>query len=435
MARETASGPRCARLDRAVSNPGPSRTIVAKPVLQQTAAYPADAQPGVIDSAGADPGRVDPRSDDRTGSGLPQGLDAADFARRVLAWFDRHGRRDLPWQQEPNPYRVWVSEIMLQQTQVATVIPYFERFMSRFPTIGALAHARVDEVMALWAGLGYYARARNLHQAARLLQERNGGRFPLTLAEVQELPGVGRSTAGAILSLACGHCHPILDGNVKRVLCRHRLIDGWPGQAIVQERLWALAEGLTPAERTGAYNQAMMDLGATLCTRNRPGCDRCPLMTDCLASAQGEVMAYPRPRPPRTLPRRTVQFLLLCNQRGEWLLERRPPAGIWGGLWSLPECAEDEQPAEWCRSRLGSPAILVEKLPPRRHTFSHFELEMRPVRLLLIAEPTNVADGNPRAWHRAEELPDLGFPAPVLRLLHDLGVLETRTSRPLQVAP
>lgn len=359
-------------------------------------------------------------------------LDAADFARRVLAWFDRHGRRDLPWQRDPSPYRVWVSEIMLQQTQVTTVIPYFERFMSRYPTIGDLALAEVDEVMTLWAGLGYYARARNLHQAARRLEERHGGRFPLTLAEVQELPGIGRSTAGAILSLASGQCHPILDGNVKRVLSRHRLIDGWPGQVSVLARLWALAEALTPAERAGDYNQAMMDLGATLCTRNRPGCARCPLATDCQALAQGEVMAYPRPRPPRALPRLAVQFLLLSNPRGEWLLERRPSSGIWGGLWSLPECAEDEQPADWCRAHLGTDAVLVEKLPPRRHTFSHFDLEMRPVRLHLRAEPVNVAEGDRRVWRRPEELADLGFPAPVSRLLLDLGVLKARAQPPRQ---
>lgn len=430
MARGTASGPRLARLDRAVTDPGTSRTIAANPAIHQTAAYPVDVEPGVLESPG-----TDAAGSDRTGSGQPQGLNAASFARRVLAWFDRHGRQDLPWQRDPSPYRVWVSEIMLQQTQVTTVIPYFERFMSRFPTIGDLARAKVDEVMALWAGLGYYARARNLHQAARLLWDRHGGRFPLTLPEVHELPGVGRSTAGAILSLACGQSHPILDGNVKRVLSRHRLIDGWPGQAQVLARLWALAEALTPAERAGAYNQAMMDLGATLCTRNRPSCDRCPLATDCLALAQREVMAYPRPRPPRALPRRAVQFLLLHNQQGEWLLERRPPSGIWGGLWSLPECAADEQPADWCRSHLGSTAILVENLPSRRHAFSHFELEMRPVRLLLTTEPATVADGNRRAWHRPEDLPDLGFPAPVLRLLHDLGVLEARTKRARQVTP
>ncbi len=361
--------------------------------------------------------------------------DGADFARRVLAWFDHHGRRDLPWQRDPSPYRVWVSEIMLQQTQVTTVIPYFERFMSRYPTIGALARAEVDEVMALWAGLGYYARARNLHRAARLLEDRHGGRFPLTLAEVQALPGVGRSTAGAILSLAGGQRHPILDGNVKRVLSRHRLIDGWPGQAAVLARLWALAEALTPSERAGAYNQAMMDLGATLCTRNRPGCDRCPLAADCLALAQGQVMAYPRPRSPRALPRRAIQCLLLRNPRGEWLVERRPPSGIWGGLWSLPECAEDQHPADWCRAHLGTDATLVENLPPRRHTFSHFELEMRPVRLLLLVHPENVAEDDRHVWWRPDELSGLGFPAPVTRLLRDLGILETGAHQPRQDAP
>ena len=408
MAREGAAGPRVAPSDTLME---PSSEVRAQA-----------ARSGVA-------------SMDRPGSGQPPDLDTADFSRRVLDWFDRHGRRDLPWQRDPSPYRVWVSEIMLQQTQVTTVIPYFERFISRFPTIGDLASAGVDEVMALWAGLGYYARARNLHQAARRLSECHGGRFPQNLAEVQELPGVGRSTAGAILSLARGQRHPILDGNVKRVLSRHRRIDGWPGQASVLSRLWTLAEALTPAERAGAYNQAMMDLGATLCTRRRPGCERCPLATDCLALAQGQVTAYPRPRPPRTLPRRAAQFLLLCNQQGEWLLERRPPTGIWGGLWSLPECGADEQPTDWCQAHLGATAILVEKLPARRHTFSHFELEMRPLRLRLTAESAIVADGNSRVWQPPGNLPELGFPAPVVRLLHDLGVLKAQTRRPRQLAP
>jgi A/G-specific adenine glycosylase len=344
-----------------------------------------------------------------------------DFAGRVLAWFDRHGRRDLPWQRDPSPYRVWVSEIMLQQTQVSTVIPYFERFMARFPTIGDLADAEVDEVMALWSGLGYYARGRNLHRSARLVRDDCGGRFPLTLAEVQALPGVGRSTAGAILSLAAGQRQPILDGNVKRVLSRHRAIAGWPGQTQVLARLWGLAEALTPVRRPGDYNQAMMDLGATLCTRTRPGCERCPVANDCLALAEGRIDAYPGRRPRQVLPRRVIQFLLLRNQRGEWLLERRPPAGIWGGLWSLPECGEDEEPDEWCRSRLGCPVRLVEKLHPRRHTFSHFELEMRPVRLAAVGELALIAEGDNPAWYRYTALMDLGLPAPILRLLRDMG--------------
>jgi len=225
--------------------------------------------------------------------------DPGDFARRVLAWFDQHGRKDLPWQRDPSPYRVWVSETMLQQTQVATVIPYFERFMARFPRLTDLALAEADEVLLHWSGLGYYARARNLHRAARLILDRHGGDFPPTLDEVQALPGIGRSTAGAILSLARGQRHPILDGNVRRVLTRYRAIPGWPGQAAVLARLWGLAEALTPVERPGDYNQAMMDLGATRCTRANPRCEACPLMADCLAHGEGKAAAYPHPQPRR----------------------------------------------------------------------------------------------------------------------------------------
>jgi A/G-specific adenine glycosylase len=226
------------------------------------------------------------------------------IAGPLLAWFDHSGRKDLPWQRDPAPYRVWVSEIMLQQTQVAVVIPYFERFMLRLPTLADLAAAPLDEVLALWSGLGYYARARNLHRAACLIQERDGGSFPTDIREVQALPGIGRSTAGAILSLALGQRHPILDGNVKRVLARHFGVEGWPGEAKVLAELWRLAERHTPAERVGDYNQAMMDLGATLCTRSAPQCRACPLAPTCVASIEGRQQGLPQARPARTLPRR-----------------------------------------------------------------------------------------------------------------------------------
>ena len=360
------------------------------------------------------------------GEGPSQGSGTAlnaphDFAQRVLAWFDRHGRKDLPWQRDPSPYRVWISEIMLQQTQVATVTPYFERFMTRFPRLADLAAAEVDEVLGYWSGLGYYARARNLHGAARLLQDRHGGDFPPTLEAVKTLPGIGRSTAGAILSLARGQRHAILDGNVKRVLARYWAIPGWPGQGSVLAQLWGLAEELTPGERPGDYNQAMMDLGATVCTRANPACARCPLVADCRAHAAGQATAYPHPKPRQVLPSRAAWFLILHDPQGEVLLERRPPTGIWGGLWSLPECQVTENPLDWCCARLGVEAQLVEKLPARRHTFSHFKLEIKPLRLRLEKWPDRVAESDGLIWHTPGVALAVGLPAPVVRLLREIS--------------
>ncbi|MGD1984639.1 MAG: A/G-specific adenine glycosylase, partial [Chromatiaceae bacterium] len=234
-----------------------------------------------------------------------------DFATRILAWFAQHGRKDLPWQRPTDPYRVWVSEIMLQQTQVGTVVPYFERFMHRFPTLSDLADATLDEVLHHWSGLGYYARARNLHAAARQVMVEHDGRLPTEIDRLQALPGIGRSTAGAVLSLACGQRQVILDGNVKRVLARHHAVDGWPGRTAVAKRLWSIAERLTPVQRVAEYNQAMMDLGATLCTRRRPSCDRCPVNDDCVARRQGDPHDYPGSKPQRRLPERTVRMLMV----------------------------------------------------------------------------------------------------------------------------
>ena len=255
----------------------------------------------------------------------------ADFARRLLAWHAEHGRHTLPWQRDPTPYRVWVSEIMLQQTQVSTVVPYFERFMARFPKVAILAAAPLDEVLHHWSGLGYYARARNLHRAAEILAGTYGGEFPATLEEVIALPGIGRSTAGAILALSRGLRHPILDGNVKRVLARGFAVEGWPDAPHVQKTLWALAETLTPLEGVAAYTQAIMDLGATLCTRSRPACERCPVATLCVARQLSKVENYPAPRPRKPLPERRTRFMVLRDPAGRWLLERRPARGIWGG--------------------------------------------------------------------------------------------------------
>ena len=336
-----------------------------------------------------------------------------DFAGRVLAWYDIHGRKDLPWQHQPTPYRVWVSEIMLQQTQVATVIPYYERFMARFPDLATLAAADIDEVLAHWSGLGYYARARNLHKAARIIVDEHQASFPETFDQVQALPGIGRSTAGAILSLACGQRHPILDGNVKRVLARHAAIDGWPGRGAVLSRLWALADAHTPAQRVAAYNQAMMDLGATVCTRTRPVCDACPVSGDCRARAQGEVERYPGRKPKKALPVRQTVMLLLCDRDGRVLLERRPPSGVWGGLWSLPEFDTPEHALDWAGTRQHETWKTV------RHTFTHFHLDITPLRVPAGSGHDAVAEDRYR-WHDPA-LPAPGMPAPVVKLLKCLN--------------
>lgn len=341
------------------------------------------------------------------------------FSRQVLAWYHRHGRKDLPWQHDPTPYRVWVSEIMLQQTQVATVIPYFERFMGVFPSVDDLATAPVDQVMHLWSGLGYYARARNLHQAAQQVCQHHRGEFPDRLDEWMALSGVGRSTAGAVLSLAMGQRQPILDGNVKRVLARCFAIEGWPGKAAVAKALWALSERLTPEYSASKYNQAMMDLGAGVCRRSRPGCDVCPLANDCLAFDAGRPTAYPTPKPPKCLPVRQVCMLLLHDGSGRLLLERRPPSGIWGGLWGLPEVVDEAVAANWWSDRAGGPAIGLARLPLRRHTFSHFHLDITP----LVGKVNNVTDcvmdGDSRVWYNSSNPDARGLAAPVSRLIEE----------------
>jgi len=348
-------------------------------------------------------------------------MSQTDFSERVLDWFDRHGRTDLPWQLQPTPYRVWVSEIMLQQTQVSTVVPYYQRFMARFPDVAALAQAGQDQVLHHWSGLGYYARARNLHAAAKMIVAEFGGRFPEAFDDVLALPGIGRSTAGAILALACGQRYPILDGNVKRVLARVHAVEGWPGQGSVSNTLWGLAERYTPGSRVAAYTQAMMDLGATLCTRSRPRCDACPLGTDCIARATGRQSDYPAPRPKKTLPVRAVSMLLVCNGRGEVLLEQRPPAGIWGGLWSFPELAPEHDVAEWCQTTLGLGLQEVAAWPMVRHTFSHFHLDITPVVVQAGERQGSVMEGGSLLWYNMKATEERGFAAPVEKLMQRLS--------------
>ena len=343
----------------------------------------------------------------------------AGFTRRLLVWHARHGRRDLPWQRLRTLYRVWVSEIMLQQTQVATVIPYYERFLKRFPNLNILAKAPVDEVLHLWTGLGYYARARNLHQTAKRIVAEHGGRFPAEFEQVAALPGIGRSTAGAILALSRGQRHAILDGNVKRVLARYHAVAGWPGVKKVEAKLWALAEAHTPQARLADYTQAIMDLGATLCTRSKPACERCPLAKDCRAHALGRETAFPGVRPRKALPLRRTRMLILVRD-GSVLLTRRPPVGVWGGLWGFPEIGADADAHAWCRERFGSTPLVSTAWAPLRHTFSHFQLDIEPWRLDLPPGTAGVQDTDGERWVALGKTARLGLPAPVKRLLERL---------------
>ena len=336
------------------------------------------------------------------------------FAARVLRWARQHGRHDLPWQQQPTPYRVWVSEIMLQQTQVATVIPYYQRFMTRFPDLHTLADAPLDDVLHHWSGLGYYARARNLQRAAQQIRDQHGGVFPLAFDAVASLPGIGRSTAGAILALACSQRHPILDGNVRRVLARFHAIEGWPGDKAVEKQLWELAEQHTPPQNVAAYTQAIMDMGATLCTRSKPDCRNCPLADDCSTHQAGRENDFPSPRPRKQLPVKRVRMLILTD--GERLmLERRPPSGIWGGLWGFPELAPEQDIETWCRQQFGTAPSSQHVLPGLRHTFSHFHLDIEPVVLQVAA--TNLNDRETRIWFVLASPPQVGLAKPVSRLL------------------
>ena len=337
---------------------------------------------------------------------------APDFAARLIAWHADHGRHDLPWQNTRDPYRIWLSEIMLQQTQVDTVVPYYRRFLARCPDIATLAAADSGTVMALWSGLGYYARARNLHACAQRLVADHGGAFPATAEAIATLPGIGRSTAAAIAAFAFGERTAILDGNVKRVLCRAFGIDGFPGQAAVERKLWALAEALLPHADVATYIQAQMDLGATLCTRGTPHCTRCPLATCCVAHATGRTAALPTPRPRKALPLRRITALVI-RHRDAVLLLKRPPHGIWGGLLSLPELAPDTAPAAWLAELLA--AAPAQPLPPLRHTFTHFMLDIEPRLLTLEARPADAPSA--ATWQPLATLDAVGLPAPVRRIL------------------
>ena len=340
----------------------------------------------------------------------PSLLDNTTIQNAIFDWFEHHGRKHLPWQQNITPYRVWLSEVMLQQTTVAAVIPYFERFVERFPTVADLASGDLDDVLQLWSGLGYYSRARNLHKAAQMVVTEFHGEFPHSLEELQKLPGVGRSTAGAIASISMELRAPILDGNVKRVLTRLHAVQGWPGKTSVANTLWQLADTYTPNHRVADWTQAMMDMGATLCTRSKPACARCPVNQWCLAYAEGNPTRYPESKPKKTLPERQTRMLMLINKHGEVLLEKRPPTGIWGGLWSLPEIGDDLQ--QWQEITL----LMPELWSSFRHTFSHFHLDIEPVKAFTNSESCYIGEDN-RCWFPLEEAIALGLAAPVKNLL------------------
>ena len=346
-------------------------------------------------------------------------MQAESFSKRLLDWHTQHGRHDLPWQVDRSPYRVWLSEIMLQQTQVSTVIPYFQRFTERFTSISQLAVAELDDVLHLWTGLGYYARARNLHKAAQQVCEQHNGEFPEVFEDVVALPGIGRSTAGAILAQSLGQRHAILDGNVKRVLSRFFAVPGWPGKREVENQLWEHAERLTPKTRVADYTQAIMDLGATLCTRSAKSCNHCPLNSDCQAYTDNNVHAFPSPRPKKTLPVRATVMLLLRDNANRVMLQKRPPSGIWGGLWSLPEADCDTDSAsihKWCQDKLAINLDMFETGTPLRHTFSHFHLDITPVYARAIGD-TAIMEQADTVWYNTLELDARGLATPVRNLL------------------
>jgi A/G-specific adenine glycosylase len=343
---------------------------------------------------------------------------SSQFARRLIAWQKKHGRHDLPWQRTRDAYRIWLSEVMLQQTQVSTVIPYYERFLAAFPDVIALARATIDRVLELWSGLGYYRRAHHLHEAAREIVKRHAGQFPRDVEIIVTLPGIGRSTAAAIAAFAFGERGAILEGNVKRVLARHRGIEGYPGAPEVQAKLWSLAESLLPTRDVDVYTQALMDLGATVCTRAAPRCGFCPVASDCVALATDRVATLPSPRPAKTRPARAVRVLLM-EHAGTILLEKRPALGIWAGLWSLPEVDPDEDVARHCKARYAASVVVGDELDPIEHGFTHYQLTMHPQRVTVRKWPSR-AETPGVLWLTREDALAAALPAPIRKLLRQI---------------
>ena len=346
-----------------------------------------------------------------------------DFASRLIVWQKVHGRHDLPWQNTTDPYAIWVSEIMLQQTQVSAVIGYYQKFMTRFPTIEALANATQDEVLQHWSGLGYYSRARNLHNAAQTILDEHGGQFPQDFDTIQTLSGIGRSTAAAIASFAFNQVQTILDGNVKRVLARHFAVTGWPSSPKVEKALWSLAESLLPETDMVAYTQGLMDLGASLCSRTKPKCTVCPLKSTCEAYIQNRVAELPTPKPRKHIPEKHITMLIF-RQGDEVLLEKRPPKGIWGGLWSFPETESIDDFAEISRRKFGMSVVVSQPLPLLSHSFTHFKLHIQPQPLQLLKQPSQ-ASGPGLIWLNINEAIGAAIPTPVRKILVSLHADKT----------
>jgi len=349
---------------------------------------------------------------------------AGAFGEEVVAWQRQHGRHDLPWQGTRNAYRIWVSEIMLQQTQVGTVVPYYERFMARFPDVAALAVADQDTVLSHWSGLGYYSRARHLHRAARIIRDVHGGSFPSGFEAVASLPGIGRSTAGAIMVFAYGERHPILDGNVKRVLARVCGIAGYPGDAVVANALWEAAQRLLPEKGVESYTQGLMDIGATLCRRRQPFCGMCPVNHSCSALRDGRIDELPAPRPRKVLPHRSTVMLIL-EHRGALLLERRPAPGIWGGLWCFPEIPGGEDPTDFSLRHFGANISNLEHMASVEHGFTHFSLTISPRWLEVSSVLPRIAEPG-HQWLPIDEIGGAAIPAPVRRIVEELRQLSPR---------
>ncbi|EKO3924495.1 A/G-specific adenine glycosylase [Vibrio metschnikovii] len=342
------------------------------------------------------------------------------FASAILTWYDAYGRKHLPWQQNKTAYTVWLSEIMLQQTQVTTVIPYYQRFVERFPSVADLAAAQQDEVLHYWTGLGYYARARNLHKTAKIIVDQYQGEFPTELVAMNALPGVGRSTAAAVLSSVFKKPHAILDGNVKRTLARCFAVEGWPGKKIVENQLWLHAEQQTPSVDVDKYNQAMMDMGAMICTRSKPKCTLCPVESLCIAKQQGNPLDYPGKKPKSDKPVKQTWFVILYHQGQVWL-EQRPQVGIWGGLYCFPQHTDQQIETTLAHRAVQDNHIQSQRpLIAFRHTFSHYHLDITPILLELTHKPDIIMEGTKGLWYNLQQPEEIGLAAPVKQLLHSL---------------
>lgn len=344
-----------------------------------------------------------------------------DFSTRLIAWQKVHGRHDLPWQNTTNPYAIWVSEIMLQQTQVSAVIGYYAKFMQRFPTIASLANATEEDVLQHWSGLGYYSRARNLRKAAMQMVELYDGQFPTEFDVILSLPGIGRSTAAAIASFSFNQIHTILDGNVKRVLARHFCVEGWPGQPKVEQQLWLLAESLLPKSEMVAYTQGLMDLGATVCTRSKPKCADCPLNTSCEALRQNKVSSLPTPKPRKAIPEKDIAMLIV-RYGNKVMLQKRPSSGIWGGLWSFPEvdvALNDTEilqvlNAEFKLNGFLQTPLKMVALPRLSHAFTHYKLHIEPRVITIKNHPDDNAGV---VWMAISDAINAAVPTPIRTLL------------------